>query len=422
MSPVHFPNRSLGNSTMNFRIFPTLVVAILSISGFAAANDGKTKSSSSTKIELIGTSVIAGTARDLSGLNQPLDDVSTNDMLGGFSAIAYTGVGDEYLCLSDRGPRDGAVDWSCRLQRYKIELTGNSDDPIKMELLETILLRDRRGIVYTGLASAFNETAEKTARLDPEGIRVSADGNFFVSDEYGPRLIEFKSDGSFVREFTMPKRLLIKNPGLAKADENPANDSGRQCNRGMEGLAITGDNKTLYGLMQSPLLQDSNRTDKPAKPFGLNCRMEQISVDGKFAKEFIYHLESKSNKLNEVLACGPNKFIVIERDGEVGTEAKFKKLTLISTSEATDVSGIKSLPVNEVPDGVKAVSKKVLIDLLDPKWKLAGSSMPEKIEGLAFGPDLPDGRRTLFVTSDNDFDKEIPSHTWVFAIPVDSLD
>jgi hypothetical protein len=41
--------------------------------------------------------------------------------------------------------------------------------------------------------------------------------------------------------------------------------------------------------------------------------------------------------------------------------------------------------------------------------------MPEKIEGLSFGPALADGRRTLLVSTDNDLIPENPTLVWVFA-------
>ena len=37
---------------------------------------------------------------------------------------------------------------------------------------------------------------------------------------------------------------------------------------------------------------------------------------------------------------------------------------------------------------------------------MVGADFPEKIEGLAFGPDLPDGRHLLLVTNDNDFEAD----------------
>jgi hypothetical protein len=40
----------------------------------------------------------------------------------------------------------------------------------------------------------------------------------------------------------------------------------------------------------------------------------------------------------------------------------------------------------------------------------------EKIEGMAWGPDLPDGRHVLYVTSDNDLNTANPTQIYAFAI------
>jgi hypothetical protein len=39
---------------------------------------------------------------------------------------------------------------------------------------------------------------------------------------------------------------------------------------------------------------------------------------------------------------------------------------------------------------------------------------------MAFGPDLPDGRKLLLVTSDNDFQAKVP--TWIYAFAIDPAD
>jgi len=64
---------------------------------------------------------------------------------------------------------------------------------------------------------------------------------------------------------------------------------------------------------------------------------------------------------------------------------------------------------------VTSVKKEVFIDLLAPEYGLAGSKMPEKIEGLTFGPKLKDGRKTLLIASDNDFLIDQPTLIYVFA-------
>ncbi|MEO7157217.1 MAG: esterase-like activity of phytase family protein [Vicinamibacterales bacterium] len=69
------------------------------------------------------------------------------------------------------------------------------------------------------------------------------------------------------------------------------------------------------------------------------------------------------------------------------------------------------------------VAKSLFIDLLDASYRVSATQtlkdvIAEKIEGLAWGPNLPDGRHVLFVMSDNDLYLGRP--TQVFAFAVDS--
>ena len=385
-------------------------------------------------IRLVGVGNVTGDTRDLSGFDEvfvPAEGTSddeipegrsfSNNMFGGISAIAWTGEKDLYWMLPDRGPLDGAVDWTCRIEKVRIAVDGKNSSPIKMDLVATIVLRDSRNIPFTGLASAFEATQTNTERLDPEGIRVLDSGNVLISDEYGPRVIEFTASGDFVQELKVPDRYLVANPDVSKPTENPKNLNGRAANRGMEGLATSENGDLFFGLMQSPLLQDSFRETMDSTPAGLNCRMPSFDSQSNFGAEFVYQLDAESNKLNEVLNCGPNQFVVIERDGEVGEQAAFKKLMLISTKHASDVSDTEQLPRADLPDGIQPVAKSVLIDLLDQRWGLAGAQMPEKIEGLAFGPDIDDQHRLLLVTSDNDFVPEQSTAIYAFAVPKAAL-
>ena len=433
------PNQSTGKQRLaNFNNLlgqaMNLAFSLLGTSAFFAfmfclPATEKSNNKESGVIRLAGVGAIAGTALDNSGTTQKLipvegttsDEIPVgrnfyNNMLGGVSAITWTGKGNTYWMLPDRGPLDGAVDWTCRLQKVRLTVAAKPNQPIAIEVLETIVLKNRDGLPFTGLASAYEATSDHAQRLDPEGIRVGKKGNLFISDEYGPRLIEFTTAGNFVRELELPGRYLIDNPNVSKPTENPNNVSGRQTNRGMEGLAI-GDGGELVGLMQSPLLQDSYRKTNLDKPAGLNCRMPVFDVSGNCEREFLYQLDHPGNKLNEVLNCGDGQFIVIERDGEVGVEAGFKKLILVSTKNATDIQSHKQLPHFRSPEGVVPVRKRVLIDLLDEQWGLAGDKMPEKIEGLAFGPDLDAEHRLLLVASDNDFVPEQETLIYAFVVP-----
>ena len=44
------------------------------------------------------------------------------------------------------------------------------------------------------------------------------------------------------------------------------------------------------------------------------------------------------------------------------------------------------------------------------------SAIPEKVEGLAWGPDLSDGRHVLYVISDNDLNPSLATQIYAFAI------
>ena len=386
------------------------------------------------RIELVAITQIPGDQEDKSNLDsllepefqnqsEPVEHPVPSNKFGGISAMAHIS-GDRYYLLSDRGPLDGAVDWPCRVHEVKLEISDLQGSPrsakSRFAIVDTILLKDKSGKTFTGLATATKATDDQTSRLDPEGIRIGPNGNLLVSDEYGPRLLEFTPEGVLVREFDCPDHLRIQVPGKTKAEENASNTTGRQGNRGMEGLALAGGNR-LVGAMQSPLLQDTIPGEK-GKPDGLNVRIPTFSVSGKFQGEQVYVLDAPGNKVNEILWAGDQRFILIERDGEAGVEAGFKKLIWIDARSATWIESPNSLPAMSLPESITPVAKTVLVDLLDTKWRIAKDSIPEKIEGLTFGPTLADGRKWLHVVSDNDFIQSSPTIIYSFLLPAGLVD
>src|SRR5262249_40358298 len=126
-----------------------------------------------------------------------------------------------------------------------------------------------------------------------------------------------------------------------------------------------------------------------------------------------------------------HQFLVVERDNRSFLSAPpqaptRKKIYKIDLAGATDVSGIASLPAGALPTGVVPVAKSLFIDLLDPAFGLQlndANKIAEKIEGLAWGPDLAtDGRHVLYVMSDNDLVPANPTQIFAFAIDPDLLD
>ncbi|WP_428313207.1 esterase-like activity of phytase family protein [Hydrocarboniphaga sp.] len=381
-------------------------------------------------VVLLGVGSIPGNATDQSGLSGLLEDgVTPKNQVGGFgSAITYSGKNNRFLATPDRGPADGTTSYIDRL--YKIDLKLKSTGPygpnsytVTPTLSGTSLLSNKSGEQYTGYNLEFDATGSTDSlRLDPEGIRADHCGDsVYVSDEYGPYLYQFKLNGQQTgKPVKLPAKLGIDLPSSDPAAELANNAFGRQANRGMEGLAISPDGSKLFGLMQNALIQDG-ALDPALKRVATNSRLIEINQSSGEIKEYYYPLETKDYGLNEILAVNDHQFLVIERDGKAGASAAFKKLYLIDIAGATDIRGIKSLPATGVPSGVTPVSKTLFLDLLDPAYGLAGASFPEKIEGLAFGPDLKGGQHTLIVTNDNDFVTANPSNFYVFGIDAADL-
>lgn len=369
-------------------------------------------------IELIGVGTQPGTQTDRSGLEGKASDGTPLNTLGGHgSAIAYTGQGQEYLLLSDRGPKDGAVDFPCRFHRVEIRVEPGAREPVRVRLLDTVLLANERGERLTGALEAVDpDHPERSRRYDPEGIRVGPDGTVYIAEEYGPRIDAFDTRGRHQRTLPVPTAFQPLRPAPRPAQElPPANTRGRQPNRGFEGLAITPDGEKLLAILQGPLLQD-HALDAAGKRAGRFCRILEIRLRDGAVRQFAYPLDDPRHGISEILAINDQQFLVLERDGQAGTASRCKKIFHVDLSRASDISAVEQLPADGLPPPLVPAAKRLFLDLLDPRFGIVGEQCPEKFEGLAFGPDLPDGRRLLLVTVDNDFQPAVPLRVYAFAI------
>jgi hypothetical protein len=371
------------------------------------------------EVRQIGSVVWPGTLIDKSGLTDAMEDGAPQNRLGGFgSGVAWTGRGDEYVLVPDRGPGDGAASYRCRYHTAQIRVDAGSKPAVSAELTGTRILFGPDGQSLVGLASRFaTGDSSQPIRFDPEAIRVLPGGDLLIADEYGPRVWRFGPGGEYVAALAIPSRYAIARPSAnPKKEFPPHNTSGRQPNRGIEGLALTPDGKTVHALLQGPLLQDE-AVDAENERIGRHVRWIVLdAVTGAALRELVYVLDKPALGLNEVEALSDTRFLVIERDGKAGKDAQIKRIQLVEIDDATDVLGIDRLPGADLPANVKPVRKRTLIDLLDSRWGFAGEAFPEKTEGLAIGPMLADGARVLVITSDNDFQPEVPSRIDVFSL------
>jgi len=419
-----------------------------------------TLSASDPGVTLIGRGLIPGDAADLSGLQGSLicqrDDSTVcidRATLGGLgSAVTYTGHDNVFLAVPDRGPFDGRTDvpYLDRFHFLYMTVDPSAAFPnISTRLLDTRFLKVG-SLNLVGDAYAFDTSdPSATRRFDPEGVAVSRDGYFFVSDEYGPYINKFNRQGHLVQRIPVPSKFLLADPplGNASGDLDSAGNSwelypsfnvtGRQANRGMEGLAITPDGTWLVGIMQNALIQDHGLNSAvPPGRVGVNNRILTYNLETGETHEYVYVMDAitQGRGVNEMLAVNDHEFLVLERDNRTlvptppnaSQTPNLKRIYRIDLSKAglTDVSDVPGLPTTSAElttMGIVPVTKTLFIDLLSADYKVDATRtikdvIAEKIEGLAWGPDLPDGRHVLYVMSDNDLYPGLPTQIYAFAI------
>jgi hypothetical protein len=417
---------------MRLAIAAALPIAIVAnTAGVLAADPGVT---------LVGKGTIPGTGLDKSGLTGLICQASATSncvpaaIFGGFgSDLAYTGFDNVYVAAPDRGLFDGltTVPYPDRVNFLHITTAVGSAFPnITTTLLDTRLLRNEGGQRFVGSAAAF-DAANPVAglRFDPEGIRVAPDGTFYVSDEYGPWILQFDRQGNLLRRIDVPADFAIAHPSGDPNAELLGNDSGRQANRGMEGLAISPDGSTLFGIVQNALLQDHALAPGTPDRISFNTRILKVDLVTGETAEYVYVLDAtnRGQGVSEILAVNDHQFLVLERDNRsnlhVPPQAPTRKAIYLITIDATttDVSDVDGLPAGALPAGVTAVDKDPFINLLDGDYGLA-ATIAEKLEGLAWGPDLADGRHLLYVISDNDLTPSLATQIYGFAIGASAID
>ncbi|MGV6943787.1 esterase-like activity of phytase family protein [Sphingobacterium kyonggiense] len=289
----------------------------------------------------------------------------------------------------------------------------------KLVLEQVIELKNEKGAKLNGLPNPagmgstgevpFDLTGKQLTAsadgIDSEGLVIAADGTFWISDEYGPHILHTDASGKTI------ERINPFGTGFG-GRKIPAVLANRRANRGMEGLTITPDGKTLVGIMQSPMYNPSSA----AISGSVVIRILTFDIASGATKQYAYLMDNASlTGVSEILALSSTTFLTLERDGLYGGDtnspAQFKKVFKIDISKATDISDaangangklFNGKTVEELKDlagltaaGITPVTKTLTFDLL----KDLPSVYPhDKAEGLT----MVKGN-ILVISNDDDF-------------------
>ncbi len=301
---------------------------------------------------------------------------------GHFYAMTDRGPNIDFSGTAGAGKKFSVPDYAPRIGEFSVEGNGS------VSFVREILFKDPTGKPITGrpnpegLGSTGELPYDESGAvlpldpygLDSEGLVAMKDGTFYVSDEYGPHIVHYAADG---RELERMSPVGVNTSGR----KLPAVFARRWANRGMEGLTVTPDGKTLVGIMQSTLY---NPTKKRATNMTL-VRILSFDLETGKTAQYLYRQEIQKNANSEIAALTDRTFAVIERDGNFSGETPdaMKKLYRIDLSGATDVSG----DVN-APDGL-LVNGKALEECSWDELSAAGIVPVQKTEILDVVAALP---------------------------------
>ncbi|MEU4801515.1 esterase-like activity of phytase family protein [Actinosynnema sp. NPDC023587] len=323
-------------------------------------------------------------ARYLGHATLPHKSLFQNTTVGGLSGIDRDPRTGEYVLISDdRSNIDPVRIYTARLD---VDATGVHD----VALTGTTPLRGPDGGTYPANA------------VDPEDVRVDPlTGDYWWSQE-GNRA-------------ATPVQPSIQRSTRAGAHRStlplPANyaitpDAGPRGNRALEAITFDAAGGLVTSIVEGPLLQDGEESTVDR---GSLARITVQTRFGHVLSQHAYPLEplfaapepgpwGPDTGVPAILADPrhPGHYFTLERSWVPGSDYKVR-LYEIDLWGSTDVKGVASLR----DTAAKPVRKTLVADLDDFPLPLI-----DNVEGLAWGPRLPSGERTLVLVADDNFAAE----------------
>ncbi len=322
-------------------------------------------------IELLGEATVA---REVPGVSA----VGVSAPIGGLSAIVYDPTAESYYALSD----DPGQFAPPRLYRLTFDLTDGALTEGEIRVVSEVELRTAR------------DEPIPARRVDPEGLARSPSGGWWVASEghadakVPPALIEFSAEGRWLGEMRLPRRL------------RPRRKAGVRHNLALESVTISPDGRWLFTATESALKQDG---DPAGSTSGSPSRLLRFDLERRrHDASFVYWTEPLAtppagdefavNGLVDLLALGNGRLLALERSYTAG-HGNTVRLFEVDLTGADEVSRVRRLGRTRR----SPVAKRLLVDI--------GTLgvQPDNLEGLTWGPELEDGRRTLVLVADDNF-------------------
>lgn len=243
----------------------------------------------------------------------------------------------------------------------------------------------------------------KNEHLDLEGILFDPETDQFTLVSEGainkgkdPMVFSISKKGDFAESFAVPENF------LAASSKKP------RSNGTFEGLSRSYDNQGFWVAMELPLKTDGPkpkliRTKSPVRITYFDKKTKEAT------KQFPYKLEPIAkipwlyfavNGVTDLLEYAPDKFLILERGYASGHGSKGNTVRIFDVDASL---GTNTLDRNNLGVTFYNPARKKLV--FDFKWvkKHLSEGIIDNIEGITFGPVLPNGNKTIILISDNNF-------------------
>ncbi len=330
-----------------------------------------------------------------------------NTTVGGLSGIDYDSKnGLYYLICDDRSAINPA-----RFYTAKIFVSQSGIDSIVFVSVNYLLQQD--GTTFP------NNKKDPQHTPDPEAIRFNPVSNTLVWSNEGERIVKDKqvvlsnptvhiidTTGKYTGHFQIPANLYM-NPGI----------KGPRQNSVLEGMSFADNYASLFVNVEEPLYDDGPRADTTNSNAYIRIMKFDVKT-GINTKQYAYPLDPVAyrpdppdaymiNGVPDILFMGDDKLLVIERSFSTGRLACAVKLYIADLSEATDISKVPSLQSGIL---FNAARKKLLFNMDETGRYI------DNVEGICFGPVLPNGKKSLLLVADNNFNPIQKSQVFLFEI------
>jgi hypothetical protein len=305
-------------------------------------------------------------------------DLREKDLIGSVVTIYERGEGDlNYPTIVSADDANGlplpwaALSGTVADAKDAGKLYAVTDSAFKQARILTIDATKKPAVITSALT--VTKGGEPAKLLDLEGIALASDGGFWLASEGNPEREKDKTQSTLVK--TDAKGVVTEEIAL------PEKLAEQATRFGFEGVAVTGSgaDETIWLAVQREWKDD---------PKGMTKLLAYKPATKSWAA--VHYPLDKAEKgwvgLSEITAA-PGGLVVIERDNQVGRDAKIKKLVFVPLEGVTPAPLDGPLPV---------VAKKELRDLL-PDLAAPKGFVLDKVESFAI-----DAAGDAYVITDND--------------------